>query len=352
MSAAGAPSFRGFLGATAATAALSWSVLRYVLPSALEGARGGVTGLLGWLGQREPLILGVCVFVVLAETGRYWWQLRAVPGPVARTPAKAGSSRRILFAVALVAVAAFVVRSSIVATYRVVGPSMVPTLEMGDRVLVDRTAYGLRLPFSKHALRARVPARGDLVVFPMSGLPGTTGPQAVVKRVVGIPGDTVSFERGVVIVNGWSIPGCDAGPYVDMTGGLTIRGRLVLEYLGDRTYLTVRKAIEQPFPGYTVKPGEVFVLGDDRGVSTDSRVWSEGHGGGVPLDAIDGKVTRVLLGARPDGRFDFSRLLAPPFDLRVRLPGVDMSLTDKRIETCLKTRPASPSPPEPRSNGG
>ncbi|MDB4981904.1 MAG: Signal peptidase, partial [Myxococcales bacterium] len=116
---------------------------------------------------------------------------------------------------------------------------------------------------------------------------------------------------------------------------------------GDRTYLTIRKAIEQPFPGYTVKPGEVFVIGDDRGVSTDSRVWSEGHGGGIPIDSLEGKVTRVLVGARPDGRLDLSRLLAPPLDLKVRLPGLDMSLTDQRIQSCLKTRPPSPTPPAP-----
>jgi signal peptidase I len=348
------------VGAVVVTAAASVILLRQVWPSSLEGANGGLTGFLGWLGEAHPLMLGVGLFVVLSETGRYWSRRRGVARGApdgtavgtrdgATESSTKRSTRRLVLGLGLVAVAVFLVRSSIAATYRVVGPSMLPTLEMGDRVLVNRASYGLRLPFSKHLLRAKVPQRGDLVVFPLAGLPGTTGPQAAVKRVLGVPGDTVSFERGTVIINGWTVPSCDAGPYVDLTGGLTVRGRLVLEYLGDRTYLTVRKPIEQPFPGYTVKPGEVFVIGDDRGMSTDSRVWSEGHGGGVPIDALEGKVTRVLLGAQPDGRLDLSRLLAPPLDLKVRLPGLDMRLTDRRISDCLGRRPVATWPPAPRA---
>jgi signal peptidase I len=325
-----------------ATAALSVAILRGVMPSSLEGARGGVTGFLGWLGELHPLVLGVSIFVILSELGRYWsrrWGI-AIDAPVhAAAGSVRGSVRRIGVALAIVAVAAFLTRSSFIAAYRVVGPSMLPTLEKGDRVLVDRTAYGLKLPFSKHRFGAKTPQRGDLVVFPMRGLPGTTGVETVVKRVVGLPGDKVSFIQGALIINDQQVPGCDAGPYVDLTSTVTVRGRLVVEYLGARTYLTVRKPVEAPFEGTTVKPGEVFVIGDDRGMSTDSRVWSEGHGGGVPIDGLDGRVTRVLLGARPDGRLDWSRLLAPPLDLKVRQPGLDMTLTDQRIADCLKRRP-------------
>lgn len=325
-----------------ATGTLSVLILRGVVPSSLEGARGGVAGFLGGLGELHPLVLGVSIFVVLSEMGRYWsrrWGI-AIDSPARGTTGAAGrSARRIVVALTIVAIAAFLTRSSLIAAYRVVGPSMLPTLEKGDRVLVDRTAYGLKLPFSKHRFGAKLPQRGDLVVFPMRGLPGTTGVETVVKRVVGLPGDTVSFIQGALIINGQQVPGCDAGPYVDLTSTVTVRGRLVVEHLGDRTYLTVRKPIEAPFEGATVKPGEVFVIGDDRGMSTDSRVWSEGHGGGIPIDGLDGRVTRVLLGARPDGRLDWSRLLAPPLDLKVRQPGLDMTLTDQRIADCLKRTP-------------
>lgn len=337
-----------FTAAVISTLALSAFIVRFLVPSALEGARGGLTGFFGWMGQLHPLVLGVCLFIVLAEIGRYWARHVGVglDGPATvNAGSRALPARRVVVALVLVGAAAFALRSSIAATYRVVGPSMLPTLEMGDRVLVDRMAYGVRLPFAKHLIKAKTPARGDLVVFSMNGLPGTAGPQAVVKRVIGLPGDTVAFERGRIILNGATVLGCDAGPYVNLASSVTVRGRLVVEYLEDKRYLTIVKPIEQPFPAYTVKPGEVFVIGDDRGMSTDSRVWSEGHGSGVQIDSLEGKVTRVLLGARPDGRLDFSRLLAAPLDMKVRIPSVDMALTDKRIGECLATPPrAVPAP--------
>jgi signal peptidase I len=328
-------------------AAASLLVLRYVLPSRLEGARGGLTGALAWLGDQHPLLVGLAVFLALTEIGRYWWRQLA-PSSVGRAVEAALSwraARRLLLGLAIAASLAYAVRSSVAATFRVVGPSMLPTLEVGDRLLVSRSAYGTRLPLSKRLLHAKPPARADLVVFPASGLTGAPGTQAVVKRVLGLPGDTLSFEEGKLLINGWPVPTCDAGPYANLIGRLTVKGRLTVEYLGDRTYLTVRKPLERSFPAYTVKPNEVFVVGDDRGLSSDSRFWDEGRGAGVPIDMLEGKVTRVLLGARPDGRLDFSRLLAPPLDVKVRLPGFDLRETDKRIATCLAKRPAVTAPP-------
>jgi signal peptidase I len=342
-------------GAPAVAALLA---LRYAFPSRLGGAAGGVAGFFAWVADRHPLFVCLVLFVALSEVGRYWTQrvlAAPAPAPAGAADARAAASKRraarLLAALAAAAILAFVVRSSVVATYTVVGPSMLPTLEVGDRVLVNRRAYGTIVPLSKTHLGTKVPARGDLVVFPASGLVGIDGTQEVVKRVIGLPGDTVAYQQGQLVINDWPVPACDAGPYANMTGRLTVRGRLVMEYLGDRTYLTVRNVVEAPFAGYTVKPGEVFVVGDDRGVSSDSRLWKEGRGAGVPIDLLEGKVTRVLLGARPDGRLDFKRLVAPPLDLKVRLPGIDMRETDRRIEACLKRRPAITSPPPPPAVG-
>jgi signal peptidase I len=329
-------------------AVASLLTLRYLVPSPLEGAPGGVRGFWAWLGFHQPLFVGLALFVALSEAGRYWMRRfrndSFDPVGVAGA-AKFGSARRLLAGLAIVAVLAFALRASVVATFRVVGPSMLPTLEIGDRVLVNRLAYGLSAPFSNARVDKKMPRRGDLVVFRARGLTGADGPQSVVKRVIGLPGDQVAFEQGSLLINGWRVPTCDAGPYVNMTGRLTVQGRLTVEYLGDQTYLTVRKAIEVPFSGYTVAPGEVFVVGDDRGVSSDSRLWNEGRGAGVPLDILQGRVSRILFGARPDGRLDFSRLLTPPLDLKVRLPGFDMAKTDERIESCLARRPARTWPP-------
>ncbi|HVV50683.1 MAG TPA: signal peptidase I, partial [Polyangia bacterium] len=261
------------LATIAAPAAVALLALRYLLPSRLEGARGGLSGLLARLGDAHPLFVCLALFLALSEVGRYWlrragWVDRAAVG--AR---RAWPPARLLAGMLSLAALIFVLRSSVVATFRIVGPSMLPTLEIGDRVLTNRLAYGLALPFRKTRAFRKAPRRGDLVVFKAGGLARADGPASLVKRVIGVPGDRVSYEQGSLYINGWRVPTCDAGPYVDLAGKLTVRGRLTVEYLGDRSYLTVRKPIEPPFPGYVVKPGEVFVVGDARGMSSDSRLW-------------------------------------------------------------------------------
>jgi signal peptidase I len=341
----------GLVGSLVLPAAAAALALRYLLPSRLAETGGGLSGLLAWLGDRHPLFVGLVLFLMISETGRHWWKRlrddgRAPPPSELHLPgSSAGAIRRLLLGLAAVALLAFVVRGSVAATYRVVGPSMLPTLEIGDRVLVNRLAYGLSLPLAKTRASARLPRHGDLVVFRANGLTGADGPQSVVKRVIGLPGDRVAFQEGSLLINGWRVPTCDAGPYVNLTGRLTVRGRLTVEYLAYQTYLTVRKPVEAPFAGYTVAPGEVFVVGDDRGLSSDSRLWNEGRGGGVPINILEGRVARVLLGARPDGRLDFSRLLVAPLDLKVRLPGLDLRKTEERINNCLARRPAETWPP-------
>jgi hypothetical protein len=168
----------------------------------------------------------------------------------------------------------------------------------------------------------------------------------LVKRVLGVPGDTIVGAQGSIFINGWRVPSCDAGPYAVLTGRLTVRGRLNVEFLGDKTYLTVSK-FNDTFPAHTVGPGEVFVVGDDRGVSSDSRLWADSKGSGVPISALEGRVTRVLVGASPDGRLDLSRLLARPLGLEVRQPNLDLKATQGRIDVCLKARPSVTTPPAP-----
>jgi len=325
---------------------LSALVLLYAIPSRMTGASGGITGWVARIGDQYPLLVLGFALIVLSEIGRYWSrQLFPPAAPLTVAPSR---TRRLVAALAAAAVLVFVVHSSVVATYRVVGPSMLPTLEVGDRLLVDRSAYGVAVPLSKLRLGAKPPKRGDLVVFPASGMIGAPGVQMVVKRVIGLPGDRVAYAEGsVLVINNWPVPTCDAGPFVDLYGSVTVRGRLMVEVLGDKAYLTVRDMMDTPFEGYVVQPNEVFVLGDDRGISSDSRFWNEGRGAGVPLDMIEGKVTRVLAGARRDGGIDVSRLLVRPADLKVRMPGIDMQETDKRIAACLAKWPANTTPPAP-----
>jgi signal peptidase I len=312
--------------------ALSVVILRVVIPSSLEGAHGGVAGVLGSLAEVHPLVLGVSIFVVLLELGRYWLRRWGIAVDTIDGKATSGTKktfRRTCVALVLVALAAFLTRSSLIAAYRVVGPSMLPTLEIGDRVLVDRTAYGFRLPFSTSRLAARVPSRGDLVVF-------RAGSETVVRRVAGIPGDRISRSGGGMVINESAVGGCDAGAYAALTGAFTTHGRLFVEVLGAQAHLTVRAPAEPRSESTTVGPGEVYVVGDNRGRSNDPSAQNEGRGTVVPIEALEGRLTRLLVGARPDGRLDFSRLLARANELRVRQPGLDMTLTDQRIARCVR----------------
>jgi signal peptidase I len=173
-------------------------------------------------------------------------------------------------------------------------------------------------------------------------------PRTLVKRVIGLPGDVIAFRDGSPVVNGWVVPSCDAGPYLSVSGSALVRGRLAVEVLGDRTYLTVRPPPgEAPTPPFEVPPGEVYVIGDDRGVSQDSRAWrasSHGQSTGVPIASIEGRVSRLAVGASGDGHLD----LAHPFaGLRpvLRQPNLDVTALDRRIVGCLAHPPRSSTPP-------
>ena len=122
------------------------------------------------------------------------------------------------------------------------------------------------------------------------------------------------------------------------------RGRLAVETLDGQRYLAVHEPAAPSFVRYKVQPGEVFVLGDNRGLSNDSRSWNDQRGRGVPLAAIEGRAGRVLIGRHRDGRSDLGRLLQP-LGTRVHLPEVDVAGLQAGIDRCL----AAPAGPATRS---
>ena len=161
-------------------------------------------------------------------------------------------------------------RASFANHYQVPSGSMQPTLQPGDRVAVDMSAYGLRVPFTRHVLVQRgVPRRGDVAVFnsPADGV-------RLIKRVVAVAGDHVRLRDGRLTINDVPLALDDGAPVEDFGTRLA---RLDLADGGG-----------PDIPGVVVPPGHVLVLGDHRGRSADGR-WF----GFVEADALYGRAVAV-----------------------------------------------------------
>jgi signal peptidase I len=327
------------------TVALAASVVtvRFLVPSRFQAGASGFWPWLARAGERDPLVVGLVLFIMFATVAGYWWR-QLVPsdgGPPADV-----SFGHATVAIIVLAAIVFGTRARLVEIAPVTGPSMEPTLNPGDRLVVNKMAYGLRLPFSRRAWRAKQPRRGDLIVFPNPDRGRSPDePASIVKRVLGLPGDEVAFVDGSPVINGWIVPSCDVGSFLIADGTRLHRARLAMESLADRAYLTLRAPLdEERFARFKVPPGEVFVVGDDRLASRDSRAWNGGRGGTVRIDAVEGRVSRLAVAVGSGGRLE----LGHPFrGLRpeLRALNVDVTQLDKRIAACTAHSPHSSWPP-------
>ncbi len=169
--------------------------------------------------------------------------------------------------------------------------SMRPTIVEGDRIYVNKLAYGLRAPFSSWYVASwQGPQRGDVVVFlsPSDGV-------RMVKRVVGLPGDCIEIRNNLVVVNDVSVnyePGPTTSGSAAPTGRFRRRERIVTEDFGNGRHdllLLPRSSGRANFGPLVVPEGEYFVMGDNRNNSRDSRWW-----GTVPRHLIVGRATTVV----------------------------------------------------------
>jgi len=193
---------------------------------------------------------------------------------------KIGSELLILAAVVVFSLAA---RSAIADHYYIPSESMEYSLRVGDRVVVDKRAYGLRLPFTNiELIEGRSPARGEIVVFdsPESGV-------RLIKRVVAIGGDRVEVTDGKLLINGESL-------LSDTSADLEIFGER-------RALLNLAAGGGPDMQPQIVPAGTVMVMGDNRGNSRDSRAF-----GFIPVDDIYGRATRLYY--RRGKGFSWSRL--------------------------------------------
>jgi signal peptidase I len=240
---------------------------------------------------------------------------------------------------------ALLLRAFVVEAFKIPSGSMLPTLQIQDHIFVNKLAYGPTIPFTQTRLFARMPPqRGDVMVFQYP----EKQTDDFIKRVIALEGDTLEVEAGHPILNGWKVPSCRVGPYEfeETVAALPTRGDLYVEFLGEYSYLTLYE--EGHFEGrqgpYSVKPGEVWVLGDNRNNSSDSRAWYNQRGGGVPYPLIKGRALFVWLSFGIDGGVTWDRLLHNVMGTPTLPKGASPDLV-LGIERCLAARPAQTLPP-------
>lgn len=224
------------------------------------------------------------------------------------------------FAVAVLAILS--VRWLLVEPYVIPSGSMIPTLLIHDHILVNKLAYGIRFPFtSKWITEFSSPKRGDIIVFRSVEDDG----YFMIKRVIGVEGDTIEMtDQGQLKVNGELVPReliADAknnqeGFYrVDEEdiGGDFANFEVYKENYAGKTYRTMLmpigfRATDRKF---SVPPGHLFMMGDNRDNSKDSRSW-----GALPKENVLGKAMFVWLSCQDT--LPFAPFLCNPLELRWR----------------------------------
>ncbi|QOJ24058.1 MAG: signal peptidase I [Gammaproteobacteria bacterium] len=201
----------------------------------------------------------------------------------------------------------FSLRSFVIEPFKIPSGSMIPTLLVGDFILVNKYTYGIRLPvINKKVFDLNEPKRGDVLVFRYPEDPSID----YIKRVVGVPGDVITYHNKQLIINGEVVKMDYDGDYKYVESGLGyIYSDRYSEYLNkDKSHSILInqdvKALQysnvRDFPfrdnckyhrtGFTceVPPGNYFALGDNRDSSSDSRYW-----GFVPEENIVGKAFMI-----------------------------------------------------------
>lgn len=182
---------------------------------------------------------------------------------------------------------ALFLRALVAEPFTVPTGSMLPSLEIGDHVYV-------------HKLGA--PDRGEVIVF---DLPGKPGRDPLIKRVVGLPGEVLQMQGGILHLNAQEVPRCLVGEVsyddrdIETMTWRRERGILFLERLGDSVHTIVHNPHAPPssWGPEKVPEGQVFVMGDNRDNSWDSRSW-----GGVPLDLVIGRAFVIWWSSGPRDR--------------------------------------------------
>jgi len=242
-------------------------------------------------------------------------------------PRKKGVVREYVEALVIAVLLAFVIRSFVVEPYKIPSKSMVPTLLVGDHIFVNKFIYGLRIPGTKKWLyEGRDPKRGEVIVF----IYPEDEKLDFIKRVVGVPGDTIRIQQGRLSINGREpsmrdvvVSGIDPQDkrrlVIPSAYAATVPSDLskIPYYLGFENYQIeiedlfgfehfIQRSRLMPDQGdleITVPASHYFVMGDNRDQSADSRVW-----GFVPRENLKGEALFIWLSLDSDlGGIRFGR---------------------------------------------
>src|SRR6056300_439467 len=173
-----------------------------------------------------------------------------------------------------------VLRSFLYEPFQIPSSSMVSTLEVGDYILVNKYAYGLRLPVVRtKVLDLGEPERGDVVVF----FPPHQNETYFIKRVIGLPGDLIEYRNKQLTVNGEVVP----QEWLATVPDGRSRVKMGVETVGGDNHL-MQLDLRRPGRDFTVrvKPGHYFMMGDNRDNSSDSRVWGQVAEGDIVGQAV------------------------------------------------------------------
>jgi len=179
---------------------------------------------------------------------------------------KKSTFREYVEAIIVALVLALIIRTFVVQAFKIPSGSMEPTLEIGDHILVNKFIYGIKIPFTHINLFPwENPRRGNVIVFIYPLEPD----KDFIKRVIGVEGDTVRIINKKLFINGAEVP----DPHAVYKEDLILPGDMQKR---------------DNFGPVTVPKGNLFVLGDNRDRSLDSRFW-----GFVPLEDVRGKAFMI-----------------------------------------------------------
>ncbi len=275
-----------------------------------------------------------------------------------------GEMREYAESIGIAVAVALLLRAFVVEAFKIPSGSMIPTLMVGDHIFVNKFTYGPLVPWTDKRLFSRLPPqRADVMVFKYP----ENKEQDFIKRVIAIPGDTMEALDGRPIINGWLAPHCYVGKF--RGEDQSREQELYVEFLEDKSYFTLfdRPTTEKTCTTgeecdggqtcrvgvcglrqgpYRAGPDEVWVMGDNRNNSHDSRGWRGGLGAGVPFENIKGRAMFVWMSFGPGGGIAHDRLAVNVLG-RPKLPGGQDPGLQAGVDKCLRERPpiAETTPP-------